>query len=292
MEPGIYVLAVSGGVDSMALLDVLRRRDDLRLVVAHLDHGIRPDSDIDRRLVQKVADKHGLVFVYDQANLGSDASEATARRARYKFLHRVQQATSADAIVTAHHQDDLLETAILNLLRGTARKGLTSLADNKNLRRPMLHLAKDEIIKYANKQDLKWREDTTNQDMKYRRNYVRENMVKKLSAKRRSQLVKLLSEAKIKNQEIDLQIANLLQFVSKGKEINRQFFIALPHAVALEVTAAWLRHNDIRQFDKKLLEKLVKDSKTLSAGKQIDINARHFIKVTKGNLALMQRERY
>lgn len=296
LEPGVYVLAVSGGVDSVVLLDLMvklaKSKPTYQLVVAHLDHGIRSDSDIDRQLVQNIANKHGLVFVYDTANLGEKASEDAARKARYRFLRKVQQATGADAIVTAHHQDDLLETAILNLLRGTNRKGLTSLSNDKNLRRPLLHISKAQIRAYAKKHKLVWREDTTNQDDKYRRNYVRNNIMNKLSAKQRMQLVELLSKTKTKNQEIDLQIANLLQFVSKGQEMDRKFFISLPHAVSLELMAAWLRLHDIRQFDKKLLEKLVADAKTLTSGKHIDVNAKHFIKVTKDNLALTPRERY
>lgn len=307
------MLAVSGGVDSMVLLDLLvtlansqkskaqssEGKDSFQLstfsfqlIVAHLDHGIRPDSDIDRQLVRQVATRHGLVFVYDKANLGPDASEATARKARYDFLRRVRQATGADAVVTAHHQDDLLETAILNLLRGTGRKGLSSLGDNKHLRRPLLHVSKNQLIEYAKKHGLKWREDVTNQNMKHRRNYVRENIVKKLTPKQREELTELLIKTKVTNETIDTQIAKLLQFTGKDKDLDRRLFIALPHAVAREVMAAWLRQNNIRQFDKKLLEKLVTGSKTLAPGKQIDVNVAYRIKVAKDKLALNERERY
>src|SRR6185436_21183 len=112
LAPGSYVLAVSGGVDSMALLDMLARTYHLpaknhrgmqtaedgsktgsstrrRFVVAHLDHGIRPDSRQDRRLIQDVATQYGLPFVFDEARLGPQASEATARKVRYQFLRTV-----------------------------------------------------------------------------------------------------------------------------------------------------------------------------------------------------------
>src|SRR5689334_5856697 len=111
LSPGSYVVAVSGGVDSMTLLDLLRQQPHLKLVVAHFDHGIRPDSYVDRQLIQDVTKRHNVPFVFDTASLGSGASEATARQARYNFLRRVHNATGAKAIVTAHHQDDLLETA-------------------------------------------------------------------------------------------------------------------------------------------------------------------------------------
>src|SRR5665213_1651974 len=106
-KPGSYVVAVSGGVDSMALLNVLkgesRRGGGWKLVVAHLDHGIRPESAEDRRLVQATARDYKLPFVYHEGRLGAGASEAAAREARYSFLRSVQKASDAVAIVTAHH---------------------------------------------------------------------------------------------------------------------------------------------------------------------------------------------
>ena len=98
----------------MALLYLLQAAPDLRLVVAHLDHGIRPDSAEDRQLVQATASGfRGLPFVYHVAGLGASASEDTARQARYQFLHQVRQASGARSIITAHHQDDLLENGLL-----------------------------------------------------------------------------------------------------------------------------------------------------------------------------------
>src|ERR1700722_11814819 len=91
-KPGSYVVAVSGGGDSMALLDMLQRRamaeGGWKLIMAHFGHGIRGDSGEDRKLVQAVAQSHGLPFVYKNVELGSGASEATARQARYDFLRQ------------------------------------------------------------------------------------------------------------------------------------------------------------------------------------------------------------
>src|SRR5579884_3654782 len=112
LEPGAYVVAVSGGVDSVVLLDLLTKNHNLKLTVAHFDHGKRKDSASDRHFVQKLAEKHGLSFVYAEGRLGLGASEAAARKARYKFLQQVRESAEARAVVTAHHQDDLLETAI------------------------------------------------------------------------------------------------------------------------------------------------------------------------------------
>jgi tRNA(Ile)-lysidine synthase TilS/MesJ len=110
---------------------------DFKFIVAHYDHGVRSDSQLDRQLVQGVARQHGLTFVYDEGKLGPGTSEAVARKARYAFLRKVQQTTGARAIITAHHEDDLLETALLNLLRGTGRRGVTSLRSRHDIHRPL-----------------------------------------------------------------------------------------------------------------------------------------------------------
>ena len=103
IRPGTYVVAVSGGVDSMVLLDVLAQVPGLQLVIAHFEHGVREDSDEDLQLVESAAKHYDLPFIYERGNLGPTASEAVARAARYAFLRRVREQHAADAIVTAHH---------------------------------------------------------------------------------------------------------------------------------------------------------------------------------------------
>ncbi len=166
---GTYVIGVSGGVDSMVLLDILSKKSDIKLVVAHFDHGIRHDSKEDRQLVQSVAKKNRLPFVFDKASLGPKASEAESRKARYNFLRSVKNASSARAIITAHHQDDVLETAVLNILRGTNRKGLSSLKSTDEIIRPLTHIDKDSLYKYAKDNGITWREDSTNNNINYQK---------------------------------------------------------------------------------------------------------------------------
>src|SRR6478752_10282835 len=101
VEPGRYVLAVSGGVDSMTLLDILAKKPGVELIVAHFNHGIREDSGQDEELVGQAAATYGLVFEIGSAQLGKNASEAAARDARYGFLRQVQAKYKAKAIITA-----------------------------------------------------------------------------------------------------------------------------------------------------------------------------------------------
>ena len=191
LTPGQYVVAVSGGVDSMVLLDLLRRRPDLKLTVAHFDHGIREESAEDRRLVESVARQHGLPFVYAEGHLGAGTSEAAAREARYEFLRRVKRAVKAKGIITAHHQDDLLETAMLNMMRGTGRRGLSPMGTIEDIHRPFLQVPKHKLIKHARDNQLVWYEDATNKDQNYRQNYVRHQLLPRLQPEHREQLLEL-----------------------------------------------------------------------------------------------------
>ncbi len=291
LEPGIYVAAVSGGVDSMVLLDVLRQMDGVKLVVAHFDHGIRDDSEADRRLVQRVAASHGLPFVFGEGKLGPDANEATARRARYEFLQRVKRSSKARAILMAHHQDDQIETAIINLVRGTNRRGLTSLKDHEKLRRPLLHMTKRQLRAYALAHRLEWREDSTNADTVYLRNHIRHRLVPKLTVAQRQRLTTLLGEADKINQELETHLVNYLHMQPSLDVLDRQMFIHLPHNVAREVMASWLRHRGLTQFDRATIERLVVGAKTGRHGSQIDVNRGSQMWISSNKLALRMNER-
>lgn len=276
------MLAVSGGVDSMALLHMLTKQKNLKVIVAHYDHGIREDSLVDRQLVQTAAKQYGVPFVFDEGHLGADTSEAAARDARYKFLKTVTSACNAKAIITAHHQDDLIETAIINLLRGTNRKGISSLKSSGDLLRPLLNFTKEEIVKYAKTNKLKWRDDITNDDEKYLRNYVRKNLIPKLSEAHKGNFVKLIDDVAKLNKEID---AIIDRQAGPGSTVDRHWFVMLDHNVARDVMATWLRANGAT-FDKKKLEQAVIAGKTLAPQKQLDIDGNHKLVVEKENLAL------
>jgi tRNA(Ile)-lysidine synthase len=282
VKTGKYVVAVSGGVDSVVLLDLLTKIPGLQLVVAHFDHGIRPESSDDRRFVQALAQSYQLPFEYKDGHLGAGASEAAARQARYDFLNTVQKKAGAEAIITAHHQDDVLETAVINLLRGTGRKGLTALRDRPGIVRPLLKIPKSEVLDYAQQHGLEWHEDSTNQDTTYLRNYIRHKLLPRLSENDRARLVKIFTALSVTNQELDELLGVLVERV----ELDRHWFNQLPHGVAREVMAAWLRDNELRGFDRRTLERLVVAAKTGRAGKRFPVMAGRQLQVGREHLTL------
>ena len=289
LEPGHYVVAVSGGVDSMALLDMLVRRyphkkSDVRFTIAHFDHGIRDVSHIDRLLVHEVATGHGLPFVYEEGDLGSGASEAAAREARYAFLRKVQQHAGARGIITAHHLDDVVETAVLNLMRGTGRKGLSSLKSADGIVRPMTHVPKGHLRAYAEANGLTWHEDSTNLNQDYKRNYVRHTIVPKArtkSSKDYHKLVALLRRQRELNHVIDQQLETILHVQPSRSSLRRRDVAGLPYRVATELVAQWLRQNGKRQLSRWLVDRLTVSIRTASPGTELLLDSRSKVSFTK-----------
>ncbi len=287
---GTYIVAVSGGVDSMALIDILSKKPNLKLIVAHFDHGIRTDSVKDRELVESVVKDLGLDFEYGEGKLGSDTSEDTARQARYEFLKKIKTDHKADSIITAHHKDDLIETAIINLLRGTGRKGLSSLDSSKDLLRPLLSYDKSQIIEYAKENNLKWREDSTNQDTKYLRNYIRQNIIPKLSEKQIEELYDITLKAKSINQQLNLELISLINTQDNKERLDRRKFIMLPHDLSKEVMIEWLNLNGITNLNRKQIDNLVVCSKTYMPGKKADINVSHLLMIGQNELEVINKK--
>jgi len=173
LAPGHYVVAVSGGVDSVVLLDMLAGQPELELVVAHFDHGIRKDSADDARFVEELAATHRLPFETKREELSAQASEELARQRRYAFLREVAAEHQA-RIITAHHADDVVETIAINLSRGTGWRGLAVL--DSDIVRPLLGFTKQEIRAYAEAHSLHWHEDSTNASDAYLRNRLRRRL--------------------------------------------------------------------------------------------------------------------
>lgn len=222
-----YVVAVSGGVDSVVLLDMLVKENAHELIVAHFDHGIRAESDWDARFVTALARSHGLLFETRREELGKDASEALARQQRYAFLNELKQQYGAK-IVTAHHEDDVVETIAINLHRGTGWRGLAVLG-NKYVERPLLKYRKNELYDYALKNNLEWVEDETNASDVYLRNRLRRKLCN-LSGSSRSQIKELRDRQLELRKVIDDDLNQLCESAH-----SRKYIKLLPHSVAMEV---------------------------------------------------------
>lgn len=234
-ERETWIVAVSGGIDSAVLLDMLVESQTADLVVAHVDHGIRSDSAEDAELVRRMAEKYELPYEVTQLYLGTSASEQLARDERYAWLDSLREKYQATAVATAHHQDDLIETMILNMQRGTGWRGLCSLRETATRKRPMLILSKASIVSYAIERGLEWREDSTNDDLRYRRNYIRHAIMPRIDARSRREFIKLYNAQLALRVDIEYEINELIAIVKNDDGLSRYWLIMLPENVALEV---------------------------------------------------------
>lgn len=228
-----YVVAVSGGVDSVVLLHKMVARGDDIACVAHFDHGIRDDSADDARFVEAVAARYGVPFETMREELGPNASEEVARKYRYGFLHELAYEHGAK-IATAHHADDVVETVAINLTRGTGWRGLAVL-DSSGAYRPLLHETKADIYEYATQHKLEWVEDATNATDDYLRNRLRKRAARMLPDGSTQAILALRDAQVTAKRAIATEVA---KFISPDHEYDRYFFICVGDSVAIELVRA------------------------------------------------------
>jgi tRNA(Ile)-lysidine synthase len=173
------VVALSGGLDSVVLLHLLRfaPASGLHLTAAHFDHRMREGSARDARWVTGLCRAWRVPLILGRAD-PPPRSEDDARRARYRFLHQVRREAGADLLATAHHADDQAETVLFRVLRGTGLPGIAGIPPRSgHLVRPLLEFWRPELRAYACGVGLRWREDPTNVALHAARNRIRRELL-------------------------------------------------------------------------------------------------------------------
>lgn len=207
-EGETVVVAVSGGADSVALLDLLARcrHPRLSLVVAHLNHCLRGEaSDADQAFVAHLAKLLGLPFYAQRTDVARLAQkerlslEDAGRSARYLFLTETASAIGASSIALAHHQDDQAETVLMRLLRGSGGSGLAAMRPVSQglLKRPLLKISREELERYLKGRGLTWRTDESNADTSFLRNSIRHELIPQLKRYNPAVIKRLSATAEI-----------------------------------------------------------------------------------------------
>lgn len=242
------ILAVSGGVDSMVMLSLMIRRFPAdEIIVATFDHGTREssgeDADFVASKVAKIAQNAPALQsrVYrGEAKLGAEISEEKAREKRYEFLWEVAFLEKGE-IFTAHHLDDLVESVVINLVRGTGWRGLAVL-NSPGIRRPFIDgtfgevFDKRKILKFAAQEKIVFRQDPTNTSDKYLRNRVREKVLNLPE-----ELKRKVYELWQRQVEIAREIDEILEaIIPEDLRFEREWFKKMDEKEAMEVLRAGL----------------------------------------------------
>jgi tRNA(Ile)-lysidine synthase len=182
-----FIVAISGGVDSVVLAD-LCKRSGFQFSLAHCNFRLRnEESERDEAFVRSFAQKLEVplkVIHFDTSQFAQEnklSVQEAARALRYQWFDELKNTGGFDFILLAHHADDNIETVLMNFFRGTGLKGLTAIPggskEEKRLLRPLLGVRRKDIIEYAYKQGLTWVEDSSNSSVKYTRNYFRHELI-------------------------------------------------------------------------------------------------------------------
>jgi tRNA(Ile)-lysidine synthase len=187
LKPGdVIIVGTSGGPDSMALLYILNEFKnimDLKLVCAHVNHNKRAESDQEQADLSEFCKKNKIIFEYRKIEKwGDDNFENEARSVRYAFFEELVENYGAKYLMTAHHADDLMETILMRIVRGSTLKGYSGFSrivdkNNYKIIRPLITLTKSEIEEFCKENNIKYCIDKSNFDMKYTRNRYRHTIL-------------------------------------------------------------------------------------------------------------------
>jgi tRNA(Ile)-lysidine synthase len=266
-----YLIGVSGGRDSVALLHWLLACGYRRLIVCHLDHQMRGrSSKADARFVSRLADAAGLSFELgrtDVRQLGKDRKqsvETAGRAARYSFFAAVARRRRCRTILLGHHGDDLVETFLMNLFRGAGLRGQRGMqlvservVDKTPLRivRPLLPVSRAEIDAYATTNKVAFRDDATNEDVALLRNRVRHRVIPMLSKEFGRDIQATVRRAALISADDDALLDELVPVELDGaRKPPVATLLQLPVALQRRAIVHWLRRCEITDANFKMIE--------------------------------------
>jgi tRNA(Ile)-lysidine synthase len=266
-----YLVGVSGGRDSVAMLHWLISLGYKRLIVCHLNHRLRGrSSDADAGFVEKLAAKYQIDFELGSAGVRALAEkkrmslETAAREARYSFFSRTAMRRRCHKIFLAHHADDLVETFLLNLIRGAGLTGLGGMRDVSNRQiqgvdltiiRPLLSVWRSDIDKYVREHHLKFREDATNKNLAPIRNRIRNRVIpdleKTLGRNIRRNIWRTAIIAAEEEKWLENEVPN-----PTNVELSVSKLRGLPVALQRRATLKWLRSQNISDIGFDTIERV------------------------------------
>ena len=265
------IVAVSGGVDSIVLLDLLselRGAFEWELTVAHLNHDLRGSESLDdQHFVESAAKSYGYECYSERANtraiaeLRHQSIQEAARELRYEFFGKLRKSLGFQKIATAHHADDNAETMIFNFLRGAGVQGLSGIPKFRrdlDVVRPLLGCTRKELLSYAEEKKLRHREDSSNAKSEYSRNFIRQSVIPVIQENINPNLVATLSQSSVIFDQLERYL---------GGEVRR----IVPKLIVRSTPNELILNLDLlRQEESFLQEYLIRHAVQMLTGREID----------------------
>ena len=277
----VVVLGCSGGPDSMCLLDLLlkiRNNKDIKVVVAHVNHNVRKVSDDELLFLKDYCNKRDIMFeAMKIEKYGDDNFHNEARSIRYNFFNDVVNKYNAKYLMTAHHGDDLIETILMRIVRGSTLSGYAGFSrevikDNYRIIRPLIYVTKDEILDYNKKNRIAYVVDASNFKTKYTRNRYRKYVLPFLKKEDKNVNLKFLKYSNILfeyNNYIDKQVGSIINKVFVDNVLKIDVYLELDDLIK----------NKVLYF---ILEKFYQDDLILVNDTHVDL-IKHIISSRKAN---------
>ena len=285
IENKTIVAAISGGPDSMYLLDVLinlRDKLNINIVVAHVHHNLRKESDYEAIKVKEFCDNNNLIFEMKKIEEypNNKFSEESARKIRYEFFDEVIQKYNSDILFTAHHGDDLIETILMRLTRGSSLKGYAGFERITNDRgykiaRPLIFLTKSEIEKYLDEKGIWYAVDMSNKNDNYTRNRYRKYILPELKKENKNvnkKFIEFNEKLTLTDQYLKKESDKVYEIIVINNEINIDKFNNLDKILKIYILERYLKETykeDIIDINNKHIEIIIE---SLSNNKSIKLD--------------------
>lgn len=271
-----WLLAVSGGLDSMALLHACFALHE-NLVVAHVNYNKRgQESDADEQLVSEISSQYKIPFFSKSIQIDSNSNfQEKAREERYRFFSQVQKDANASLLVMAHHYDDKLENALFRFFRGSSAEAILGTKTiKKNIFRPLLNLTKSDLELAMIEKGFVWRVDQSNYEVDFDRNWLRNDLIPRLNdrfnAWDKHIINKAVQEQAFITFTID-SIKSILNIKNGILKIDESFFSQIPKEIQNPIL-----HHQLNEMEVYLSDAQLRDSlKLLSAevGKKVQLSS-------------------
>ncbi|NPB06189.1 MAG: tRNA lysidine(34) synthetase TilS [Aquificae bacterium] len=273
------LIAFSGGVDSVVLTDAMLKLKNYfgfkELALAHFNHGLRPTAGRDEAFALKFGKERGLPVFVGRGEVRKEAERAkrnleeTAREMRYAFLREVKEREGYELILTAHHLNDLLETGLMFLVRGSGPEGLAGFKPREGeLVRPLYAVKRSEIEAYARFKGLPWVEDESNYDLSLARNFLRHRVIPLLKRINPSLEESFLKTSKLLRDEsafLEQEAKRIFEELKEGSCLDARRLAQLHPALQRRVIRLFINERDYEKVE--LVRRLLKRGGEVSLGK-------------------------